>query len=96
MCADLFQHVQAFTSLVRQLMKKAAKDKRYGQVKEDDSSSCDHSASAGHALGGHWDNMVAQTYPPNAVIRNQPTSHTPKRKVNSNSIPQPRKLCCCC
>ena len=97
---NLFLLWQAFTSLVRKLMKKAAKDKRYGQtVREDDNSSHDHHGHSEHASGGHWDNMAAQTYPPNAVImRNQPTSHTPNngRNVTSNSIPQPTKLCFCC
>ena len=96
----LFQ--QVFASVIVLLMKKASKDKRYGQIKSDDRSKRNHHSyenTASYYAGHKY--TVTQTYPPGTIIRNQPTSqcHAPKERVNnSNLTPQSRKpnshFCC--
>ena len=81
-------------------MKKAYKDKRYGQMKSDDSSKrdhLDHSDENSASYAGHKHHVI-QTYPPSTIVRNQPTSQGHAPKVNSSSSSQTRRLsrnfCC--
>ena len=96
----IFNFLQAFASFIVLLMKKAYKDKRYGQMKSDNSSKhdhLDHSDENSASYAGHK-HCVIQTYPPGTIVRKQPTSQCHVPKVNSSSSSQTRRLsrnfCC--
>lgn len=81
-----------FESFVVSLMKKASKDKRYGVIRNGDSTKHENPASS----PGQLIYPMGETYPP-TLIREQPTlpSHDPKK---GDLSPQSRssnfKICC--
>ena len=73
------------------LMRKAAKDKRYGADQKEEGNH-DHHTHENTVSGGR---MAATTYPansyPGTMTRNQPTSRSSTGRSDSNSTPQTPK-----
>lgn len=95
MSVSLYHYLcQVFARLVVELMKKAAKDERYGQVKPENTN-LDITDSHQNKSAVH--KRYASTYPPSVKLTGSPPSSQQFNEENTpKSTPTSRPNCCVC